>query len=190
MKKILLSSLVAASLLSAGLFAKEYALDKTHTDVGFKIKHLQISNVKGNFQDYDAVIDFDPASFEFKKLEATIKVASVNTDNQTRDNHLQQNDFFKAKQFSNMTFVMKKYEKIDNEKGKMTGTLTITGVSKDVVLDTEIGGTAKGKDGKEKVGFSLNGKIKRSDFNFAPGTSTITLSDDINLNIEVEANEK
>ncbi|EAL9108944.1 polyisoprenoid-binding protein, partial [Campylobacter coli] len=94
------------------------------------------------------------------------------------------------KQFPNMTFVMKKYEKIDNEKGKMTGTLTITGVSKDVVLDTEIGGTAKGKDGKEKVGFSLNGKIKRSDFNFAPGTSTITLSDDINLNIEVEANEK
>lgn len=89
MKKILLSSLVAASLLSAGLFAKEYTLDKTHTDVGFKIKHLQISNVKGNFQDYDAVIDFDPASFEFKKLEATIKVASVNTDNQTRDNHLQ-----------------------------------------------------------------------------------------------------
>ncbi|EKQ4759490.1 polyisoprenoid-binding protein [Campylobacter coli] len=185
MKKILLSSLVAASLLSAGLFAKEYTLDKTHTDVGFKIKHLQISNVKGNFQDYDAVIDFDPASFEFKKLEATIKVASVNTDNQTRDNHLQQNDFFKAKQFPNMTFVMKKYEKIDNEKGKMTGTLTITGVSKDVVLDTEIGGTAKGRWKS-----SLNGKIKRSDFNFAPGTSTITLSDDINLNIEVEANEK
>ncbi|EAI3516710.1 TPA: polyisoprenoid-binding protein [Campylobacter coli] len=190
MKKILLSSLVAVSLLSTGLFAKEYTLDKTHTDIGFKIKHLQISNVKGNFQDYDAVIDFDPASFEFKKLEATIKVASVNTDNKTRDNHLQQNDFFKAKQFPNMTFVMKKYEKIDNEKGKMTGTLTIAGVSKEVVLDTEIGGTAKGKDGKEKVGFSLNTKIKRSDFNFAPSTSTITVGDDIYLSIEVEANAK
>ncbi len=89
-----------------------------------------------------------------------------------------------------MTFTMKKYEKIDNEKGKMTGTLTIAGVSKDIVLDTEIGGVVKGKDGKEKIGFSLNGKIKRSDFKFATSTSTITLSDDINLNIEVEANEK
>ncbi|EQB0018715.1 YceI family protein [Campylobacter jejuni] len=190
MKKVLLSSLVAVSLLSTGLFAKEYTLDKTHTDVGFKIKHLQISNVKGNFKDYSAVIDFDPASAEFKKLEAIVKIASVNTENQTRDNHLQQDDFFKAKKYPDMTFVMKKYEKIDNEKGKMTGTLTIAGVSKDIVLDTEIGGVAKGKDGKEKIGFSLNGKIKRSDFKFAASTSTITLSDDINLNIEVEANEK
>lgn len=97
MKKVLLSSLVAVSLLSTGLFAKEYTLDKAHTDVGFKIKHLQISNVKGNFKDYSAVIDFDPASAEFKKLDVTIKIASVNTENQTRDNHLQQDDFFKAK---------------------------------------------------------------------------------------------
>ena len=190
MKKILLSSLVAASLLSSAVFAKDYTLDKTHTNVGFKIKHLQISNVKGNFKNYDAVIDFDPASAEFKKLEATIKVASVNTENQTRDNHLQQSDFFDAKKYPDLSFVMKKYEKIDNEKGKMTGTLTLAGVSKDVVLDTEIGGVAKGQNGKEKVGFSLNGKIKRSDFKFASSSSTITLGDEIALEIEVEANEK
>lgn len=190
MKKILLSSLLAASLLSSGLFAKEYVVDKAHTDVGFRIKHLQISNVKGNFKDYDAVIDFDPQSAEFKKLEAKIKVASVNTENKNRDDHLQQDDFFKAKQFPELTFVMKSYQKISNEKGKMNGTLTIAGVSKDIVLDTEIGGTAKGKDGKEKVGFSLNGQIKRTEFNFAPSSSSMTLGDDVNLNIEVEANEK
>ncbi|MCW1361000.1 YceI family protein [Campylobacter sp. US33a] len=190
MKKILLSSLVAVSLLSSGLLAKEYTLDKTHTDVGFKIKHLQISNVKGNFKDYDAVIDYDPATSEFKKLEATIKVASVDTDNKTRDNHLQQNDFFKAKQYPDMTFVMKKYEKTSNDEGKMSGTLTIAGVSKDIVLDTEIGGVAKGPNGKEKVGFSLSGEIKRSDFKFSPSTPTLTLGDEIKLTIEVEANEK
>ncbi|MBK2001261.1 YceI family protein [Campylobacter sp. LH-2024] len=190
MKKILLSSLVAASFLSASLFAQEYSLDKAHTDIGFKIKHLQISNVKGNFKDYSAVIDFDPKTYEFKKLEAVIKVASVNTDNQTRDNHLRQDDFFKAKKYPDMTFVMKKYEKINKEKGKMTGILTIAGVSKEVVLDTEIGGMAKGKDGKEKIGFSLNGKIKRSEFKFGAGTSTLTLGDDITLSIDAEANEK
>lgn len=190
MKKTFLSSFLVACLLSGGLFAKEYVLDKAHTDVGFKIKHLQISNVRGNFKDYDAVIDFDPQSAEFKKLEASIKVASVNTENKSRDDHLQQDDFFKAKQFPEMTFVMKSYQKIDNEKGKMSGTLTLAGVSKDVVLDTEIGGVAKGKNGKEKIGFSLSGKIKRSDFNFAPGNSTATLGDEVGLNIEVEANEK
>ena len=190
MKKIFLSSFLAASLLSSGLFAKEYVLDKTHSDVGFKIKHLQISNVKGNFKDYDAVIDYDPQSAEFKKLEANIKVSSINTENKNRDEHLQKNDFFKAQQFSQMTFVMKNYQKISNEKGKMNGTLTIAGVSKDIVLDTEIGGTAKTKDGKEKVGFSLSGQIKRSDFNFAPESSTVTLGDEVNLDIEVEANEK
>lgn len=190
MKNLVLSSLLATSLLSSVAFAKEYVLDKTHTDVGFKIKHLQISNVKGNFKDYDAIIDFDAQSGEFKKLEANVKVASINTENKNRDDHLQQNDFFKAKQFPEIIFVMKEYQKISNEKGKMKGSLSIAGVSKDVVLDTEIGGTAKGKDGKEKLGFSLSGQIKRTEFNFAPDSSTMTLGDEVNLSVEVEANEK
>lgn len=190
MKKLLFSSLLVASLLSSTLMAKDYVLDKTHTDVGFKIKHLQISNVKGNFKDYDAVIDFDPATYEFKKFEAKVKVASVDTDNKTRDNHLLQDDFFKAKSHPEMSFVMKKYEKTSDSEGKMSGTLTIAGVSKDIVFDTEIGGIAKGKDDKEKVGFTLESEIKRSDFKFAPSTSNLTLGDEVKISVEVEANEK
>lgn len=189
MKKLLLSSLVAASVLSTGLFAKEYVLDKTHTNIGFKIKHLQISNVSGNFKDYDGVIDFDPATKEFKKAEAKMKVASIDTDNKGRDDHLQQDDFFKAKKHPEVTFVMKKYEKTGDDEGKMSGTLSIAGVSRDIVLDTEIGGIADFK-GKEKLGFSLSGKIKRSEFKFAPETSTLSLGDEIKLEIEVEANAK
>lgn len=190
MKKLFLTAIATALLLCSSLLAKDYTLDKTHTDVSFKIKHLQISNVRGNFKDYDAVIDFDPQSKEFKRLEATIKVASVDTDNKTRDNHLQQDDFFKAKKFPDMTFVMKKYEKSGDDRGKMTGILTIAGVSKEIVLDTEIGGVIKLDSMKEKIGFSLKGLIKRSEFNFAPSTKTITLGDEIWLDIEVEANEK
>ncbi|MCX2683831.1 YceI family protein [Campylobacter sp. MIT 21-1685] len=189
MKKILLSSLLASCIFTSGLFAEEFVLDKTHTNIGFKIKHLQISNVQGNFKEYNGAIDYDKASATFKKLEATMQVASINTDNRTRDDHLLQDDFFKVKQYPELTFVMKKYEKISNEKGKVSGVLTLAGVSKDIVLDADIGGIADFK-GKEKLGFSLNGKIKRSDFNFAPNTSTITLGDDIHLNIEVEANAK
>ena len=189
MKKLLLSSLVAASLLGSSLMAAEFALDKAHTNVGFKIKHLQISTVNGNFKDYDGSIDFDEAGNTFKKIEATIKVASVNTDNSTRDNHLQQADFFNAKKFPKLTFVMKSYQKTSDTAGKVNGTLTITGVSKDVVLDAEIGGIGE-MQGKKKLGFSLTGAIKRSDFNFASSISTITLSDEVKLQIDVEANAK
>ncbi|MBM0636856.1 YceI family protein [Campylobacter sp. VicNov18] len=190
MKKVLLNLFAVMFFLHVGASAKEFVLDKSHTDLGFKIKHLQISNVKGNFKDYSAVIDFDSMNLEFKKLEVVVKVASIDTDNQARDNYLQQDDFFKTHKYPDMTFVMKKYEKIGDHKGKMTGVLTIAGVSKDIVLNTEIGGVIKDQNSKEKIGFSLNGKIKRSDFQFAINTSTITLSDEISLDIEVEANEK
>ncbi|MDE5591353.1 MAG: YceI family protein, partial [Helicobacter sp.] len=114
----------------------------------------------------------------------------INTDNQSRDEHLRGDDFFQTKKYPDMTFVMKKYEKISNEKGRVTGTLTLAGVSKNITLDSEIGGIAKGKDGKERIGFSLNGKIKRSDFKFASSISTLTVGDDVYLNIEIEAIEK
>ncbi|EAI4297967.1 polyisoprenoid-binding protein [Campylobacter lari] len=190
MKKLLLGSFLAASILAGNALSKEFSLDKSHTNVGFKIKHLQISNVNGNFKDYDAVIDFDSAKFEFNKLQANVKVASINTENKARDAHLQQDDFFKAKTYPNITFTMSKYEKISNEKGKMYGSLNIAGVTKDIVLDTEIGGVIKTDSGKEKAGFTLQGQIKRSDFKFAPDTSSLTLSDEVQINIEAEINEK
>ncbi|QOR01892.1 YceI family protein [Campylobacter sp. 2014D-0216] len=190
MKKLFFSSLVAVSILTSATFAKDFSLDKAHTSVAFKIKHLQISNVNGNFKDYDATIDFDSANFEFKKLQANIKVASINTENKARDAHLQQDDFFKAKAHPNITFTMSKYEKISNEKGKMYGALNIAGVSKDIVLETEIGGVIKTDSGKEKAGFTLQGQIKRSDFNFAPDTTSLTLGDEVQINIEAEINEK
>lgn len=190
MKKILFSSCLIALFLTNNSFAKDFVLDKAHSNVAFKIKHLQISNVNGNFKDYDAVIDFDSAKFEFNKLQANIKVASINTENKARDAHLQQDDFFKAKTHPNITFTMSKYEKISNEKGKMYGLLNIAGVSKDIVLDTEIGGVIKTDSGKEKAGFTLQGQIKRSDFKFAPNTSSLTLGDEVQINIEAEINEK
>lgn len=186
MKKILLSSVLAGFIFSSA-FAQEYIVDKAHSEVSFKIKHLQITNVTGKFKDYEAVVDYDKNNATFNKLQANIKIISVDTDNQTRDNHLQQADFFDSKKFPEMIFVMKKYKKEDNENGKMIGDLTIAGVTKEITLDVEIGGVAKGKDGKERLGFSLNGKIKRSEFNLAPKSSTIALGDDVKISVEVEA---
>ncbi|TQR58167.1 YceI family protein [Campylobacter troglodytis] len=186
MKKILFASALVASLFSSNLVAKEYVIDKAHSTVGFKIKHLSISNVTGLFKDYDALIDYENG--EIKRLEAKVKVASVNTENKGRDDHLQKDDFFNAKKYPEITFTMKSFKKVKNS-AKIVGTLNLVGVSKDIELDADIGGTAEQR-GVEKLGFSLSGKIKRSDFKFAPGSSTVALGDDVFINIEVEANAK
>ncbi|CCF80275.1 Putative periplasmic protein [Helicobacter bizzozeronii CCUG 35545] len=106
-KKVIGFSLLSC-MLASPLLAKPYEIDKAHTRVGFKVKHLSISYVTGDFKDYSAVVDFDPASHTFKKLEADIKVASVDTDNQNRDAHLRTDDFFKMEKYPEIHFVMEK----------------------------------------------------------------------------------
>nr|WP_104751797.1 YceI family protein [Helicobacter baculiformis] len=187
--KHLLRCWMALCALSLGLGAQEYTIDKAHSHVGFKVKHLQISHVRGNFKDYSALIDFDPASHTFKKLEATIKAMSIDTGNTKRDMHLRSDEFFKVEKFPNLHFMMEKYQKIDATHGRMYGTLSIAGVAHKVMLKTEIGGVAQQK-GQNKLGFSLSSTIKRLDFNLAPEKSTHTIGDVIALNVEVEATQK
>ncbi len=188
-KKVIGFSLLSCMLVSP-LLAKPYEIDKAHTRVGFKVKHLSISYVTGDFKDYSAVVDFDPASHTFKKLEADIKVASVDTDNQNRDAHLRTDDFFKESKYPVIHFAMDQYKKINAQHGEVEGTLNIAGVAHKVKLKAEIGGVIKTDEGKEKVGFSLSGKIKRSDFKFAPQMGNAKIGDVVILNVEVEATQK
>ena len=189
MKKILFSLTLVASVLLVAANAKVYEIDKTHTNVGFKIKHLMISTVNGNFKEYNGAIDFDPKAFTFNSFEGSVKVASINTENKSRDAHLQENDFFKAKKHPELTFKMKKYQKKNDKSGTMIGDLSIAGVKKEVKFDKEIGGVAQVR-GKEKVGFSLRGTIKRSDFDFAPSSKEATLGNEVQIIIDVEADAK
>ncbi|OCS05892.1 YceI family protein, partial [Campylobacter fetus] len=112
------------------------------------------------------------------------------TSNTARDNHLKQADFFDIAKFPEMKFVMTEFKKDGDNEGKVIGNLTIKNVTKPVTLNYEFGGQSKNQKGIQIVGFSLEGKIKRSDFNFAPDTSTLTLGDEIKINIEVEAAAK
>lgn len=184
MKKLVISSLVALTFLGTAS-AAEYAMDKAHSSVGFKIKHMSISNVSGKFNDFSTVIDADKGVLN--KLEATIKTASVDTENQTRDDHLRTPEFFNSEKNPDMTFKMTKFSKEDGNEGDVYGELTINGVTKPVKLDYEFGGSASNKDNKEIIGFSLEGKIKRSDFGFAPSFGNMMLGDEIKINIDIEA---
>lgn len=185
--------IIAFMLISLGVLnATPHALDTAHSSVEFKVKHLMITNVKGEFTDFDAKIDFDYKTKQFNALKAVIKTKSVDTGIVKRDNHLRSEDFFLAEKYPEMTFVMKSY-KGDDEEGTMVGDLTIRGVTKEVKFDVEIGGTIKDFDGNNRVGFTISGKINRLDYglkwNKALEFGGFAVGDKVKITVEVEAVE-
>jgi polyisoprenoid-binding protein YceI len=189
-----LTKVTSALVLTAGLAsASVYTLDNAHTAVGFSVKHLMITNVKGDFKKYDATIDFDAATKTFKTFKANIETASVNTGIEKRDNHLKSDDFFLSDKFPKMTFEMKSYE-ADGDEGKMTGDLTIRGITKTVVLEVEEIATIKDFEGNSRVGFTLEGKINRMDYdlkwNKALELGGVAVSEEVKIIVDVQAKEK
>ena len=181
-------------LLCFGLAnASEYKLDNSHTTVGFSVKHLMITNVKGDFKNYDAKIDFDNATKSFKTFSANIDTGSVDTGIEKRDAHLKSDDFFLSEKFPKMTFVMKSYQADGNE-GKMKGDLTIRGITKPVVLEVEDIASVKDFQGIKRVGFSLKGKINRMDYdlkwNKAIELGGVAVAEEVKIIVDVEAVQK
>ena len=141
---------------------------------------MSVSTTNGKFKEFDSIIDADGE--KLNKLSATIKTASVDTANEMRDKHLSAPDFFDSDKFPEMKFEMTEF------KGdKVIGNLTIKDVTKPVELEYDFGGTSTDPKGKEHIGFSLEGKIKRSDFNFAPNNPTAMLGDEIKISVDIEA---
>ncbi|MCP4969276.1 MAG: polyisoprenoid-binding protein [Arcobacter sp.] len=186
--KLILGSVLFASVASA----TPHTLDTGHSEVGFSIKHLMISNVKGKFKAYDAAIDFDYKTKTFNKLNAVIQTKSIDTGIEKRDNHLRSGDFFLADKFPEIKFNMKSY-KADGDEGVMIGDLTMRGTTKEVKLNVEDIGTIKDFKGNNRVGFTLKGKINRIDYglkwNQALEFGGIAVGEKVKLTIEVEAVE-
>lgn len=182
-----------ALLLAVSLNATPYSLDNAHSSVGFKVKHLLITNVKGDFKEFSAEIDFDAKTKSFNKLSAVIKTASVDTGIEKRDNHLKSEDFFLSSKYPDMKFDLISY-KADGEDGVATANLTIRGVTKKVNFEVEEVGTAKDFKGNNRVGFTLKGKIDRTAFgllwNKAVEFGGVAVSNTVKIIVEIEAVEK
>ncbi len=165
-----------------------WTLDPTHSEVTFKVKHLMISNVKGEFKNFTATVDGE--DFEKAKITASIESSSIDTNNADRDTHLKSADFFDVENHAALTFESTSLKKTDDYDYKLTGLLTIKGVSKEVTFDVEFGGVNKDPWGNEKAGFSLEGKINRKDWglnwNAALETGGVLVSDDVKLQAEVQ----
>ena len=161
----------------------KWVLDPTHSELTFKVKHLMISNVKGEFKNFTAAIDQE--DFAKGKVSVSVDTASVYTNNVDRDTHLKSGDFFDVEKHPVMTFESSRFEKKSDDEFELTGMLTITGVGKEVKLAVEFGGTNKDPWGNQKAGFSFSGKISRKDWgltwNSALETGGVMVSDEVRI---------
>jgi polyisoprenoid-binding protein YceI len=166
----------------------KWVLDPSHSELNFKVKHLMISNVKGEFKNFLAEIDNE--DFKNGLVKVDIETSSIFTNSPDRDNHLKSADFFDVENHPAMTFESTRFTKVDDNEYKLKGMLTVKGISKEVVLDVEFGGTNKDPWGNEKAGFSYAGKINRKDWglnwNAALETGGVLVSDEVHIGGEVQ----
>lgn len=167
-----------------------WKIDPIHSDIKFKVRHLLISTVAGQFKKFDATVESDKDDFSDAKITFEAEVDSIDTGNEMRDNHLRTNDFFDAANFPKITFVSDSLTKKSGEEYELTGDFTIRGITKKIKLDVTYNGKAKGLDGSELAGFEMTGKINRMDYgvkwNALTETGGIALGDEIKLDIAVE----
>lgn len=183
----ILKFLLPFALFAGLLNAANYEADASHSNVGFSVKHLKITKVYGNFVNYEAKISYDKDANKLSKLEADIEVKSINTQNQKRDGHLIEEDFFDAAKFKKIKFKMVRFEKKDQTKGKIYGNITIKDITKPIELDFEYGGENKDRHGVEKIGLSLDGELLRSSFGIGKKYPDSLISDKIDIKIDIEA---
>lgn len=177
-----LISLTALCLASVQAAPTTWDIDPSHSAVGFKIRHF-VTKVPGTFADFKGTIvyDADPANM---KAEAAIKVPSVNTNSKGRDEHLQRDDYFNAEKYPDITFTSTKFEKTGENTYKMTGDLSMMGVTKPVTLDVTFLGTAEGRGGKMLAGFEGKGTIDRTAWGLTAGQPAVGKDVDIEISIE------
>lgn len=167
-----------------------WVLDPSHSEIIFKVKHLMIANVKGEFRNFNATLTSVGNDFSKASVKATIEAGSIYTNSDDRDAHLKSPDFFDANNHKELTFEGTSLTKLDDENYKLKGNLTIKGLSKEVNLDVEFGGINKDPWGNEKAGFSLNGKINRKDWglnwNAALEAGGVLVSDDVKISGDLQ----
>jgi polyisoprenoid-binding protein YceI len=168
----------------------KWVIDPIHSEIGFKIKHLMITNVSGKFDQFEAQVQTENEDFATAQIEASIKTASINTNNLQRDEHLRNSDFFEVEKHPDILFTSTKIDKIDNDNFLLQGNLTLKGVTKPVRWNVEYSGTTKDPWGGERAGFIITGKIKRNEFglsfNAALETGGVVLGEEVKIYSEVQ----
>jgi polyisoprenoid-binding protein YceI len=167
-----------------------YKIDPAHSEIGFKIKHLVISTVSGYFSKFDATMERKGDDFTDAEVSFEADVNSISTNSEQRDTHLRSEDFFHAQEHPKVTFKSTSIEKRADDQYVLHGDLTIRGVTKNITLNVEHGGSATDPWGQNKEGFELTGKIGRKEFGLKWNALTeaggALVSDDVRLIMSVQ----
>lgn len=166
----------------------KWNIDPTHSEVTFKVKHLMISTVTGNFKVFEGEAQTETEEFKnVKNVDFKADVSTINTNNDQRDEHLRSDDFFAVEKHPYIEF---KAQNFDVDSGKIEGELNIRGIKKPVVLDMEFGGVVVDAYGQTKAGLTATGKISRKEFGLNWGAVTeagsVVVSDSVKMNVEVQ----
>lgn len=168
----------------------KWLLDATHSELGFKIKHLMITNVSGGFKNFSGEVETNGEDFTSATISLGAEIASISTNNEQRDAHLLASDFFEADVYPTLTFDSTKIERISSDEFTLLGELTMKGITKPVKLHVEYSGLTKDPWGGERAGFLVTGKINRSEwglnFNAALETGGLVLSEEVKIYSEVQ----
>ena len=168
----------------------KWILDPTHSELGFKIKHLMITSISGSVKNFEAEVEMDETDFSSAQINLTAGMASISTNNEQRDVHLRTSDFFEVEKYPELKFRSTKVEKIDSDTFSLYGELILKGVTKPVKLNVEFNGVTKDPWGNERAGFVVTGKISRSEwgvnFNSVLETGGVALSDEVRIHSEIQ----
>jgi len=167
-----------------------WALDSVHSHVGFSVKHMMVTTVRGQFREYSGKLTLDTTDFSRSTFEGEIDVASIDTGNKDRDNHLRANDFFDVPNHPKMLFKSTSIEAKGGGEFVVNGDLTLRGVTKPVALEVEFHGTSKNPYGKTVAGLSARGTINRKDFgvnfNALLETGGVAVAEKVKLELDIE----
>jgi polyisoprenoid-binding protein YceI len=167
-----------------------WSVDPAHSKVGFAVKHMGIATVRGEFTDFEGTLELGE-DLSAAKVRGTVKTASVDTNEAQRDAHLRSADFFNADAYPELAFESTSIEAIDDETFRITGDLTMNGVTNELVLTAEVNGVDIDPYGNEKVGLEVTGQLSRGDygmtFNQALGSGNMLVADKVKLALDIAA---
>lgn len=182
--------LLCAIPSSAG-FGQVWKVDKPHSSVTFTVTHMVIAEVSGRFKEFELTFESAKSDFSDAKISSVIKTASIDTEDEKRDNHLRSDDFFNAEKFPEMTFTGKTFEKTGDNKYKLAGDLTLRGITKPVTLDVRYNGSITDNRGNTKAGFKATTTIDRFDYDVKwsaaldTGSPVVSREVDVIINLEL-----
>ena len=190
MKQAKTIAAIISMMISSIGFSQGWTADRAHSKLGFEVTHLLVTDVEGDFKKFEISINSSKDDFTDAVIELTADINSISTDQEFRDNDLKSDHFFDAAKYPTLNFKSTSFQKIDEKNYKLSGNLTMHGVTKPVVLDVTLNGIGTHPMTKKPVaGFKIRGTIKRSDFALGSSTPTAIVSDEVDILANVEINK-